>query len=341
MDNQEKILGFLRANGPALPSKLAKYMGMDILLASAMLSDLSSQGKVKISFLKIGGSPLYYLPGQEEQLYHFAAGNLNPKDLVILNTLKEQKVIRESDSDLLTKVSLRSLKDFAVPLKVTAQGQTELFWKWRLLPEREAKDILARMISPATEAVSAPEVVAPVPASLVEKIPETPVNLPEARTVAPITEPAIPAPEKLSEIQQRLPHHLLDPVSPAEPIVKKKALFQKLREKVRRHSEDSFFPDIEDFCRKLKVTIEQKETIRKNAEIDFIAVVPSVVGNMKYFCKAKNKTKCDEKDLSSAYMQAQMKKLPLLFLYSEELSKKAQEMLDSGAFENIIARKVG
>src|SRR3989338_821026 len=101
MDSQEKILSFLHANGPGLPSKVAKYLGTEILLASAMLSDLSSQGKVKISFLKIGGSPLYYLPGQEEKLYSFAAGNINPKDLAVLTTLKEQKVIREATADLL------------------------------------------------------------------------------------------------------------------------------------------------------------------------------------------------------------------------------------------------
>lgn len=328
MDSQEKILGFLHANGPALPSKVAKHLGTEILLASAMLSDLSSQGKVKISFLKIGGSPLYYLPGQEEKLYSFAAGNLNPKDLAVLTALKERKVIREATADLLTKVALRSLKDFAVPLKVTAQGQVELFWKWRLLSEPETKEALARIISPLQETVSVPpEIVAPMP--------PVPASPPESALPAqPVALSAVKAPET----QQRLPEsgHERD----GEEIPKKKHLFQKIREKVRRHTEDSFSAELENFCQKLKITIEQKEVIRKNAEIDALAIVPSVVGKVKYFCKAKNKAKCDEKDLSAAYMEAQMKKLPLLFLYSEELSKKAQEMLDSGAFENIVARKV-
>ena len=50
--------------------------------------------------------------------------------------------------------------------------------------------------------------------------------------------------------------------------------------------------------------------------------------------------KCDEKDLSAAYMEAQMKKLPLLFLYTQDLNKKAAEMLDAGAFENVIVTKI-
>lgn len=383
MDSGEKILGFLRMNGPSLPSKVAKYLGTDILLASAMLSDLSSQGKVKISFLKIGGSPLYYLPGQEEKLYPFAEGNLNPKDFIVLANLKERNVVREADADLLTKVSLRSLKDFAVPLNVTVQGKTELFWKWRLLSEGETKAAVARIISPSSPAVSA-QIKAPhdvkndlqesasllntSPGFLSEALPEpvpavssTSPHLKTSFSSSPTTHlkfqsslasVVTPNTNDVKDIPKDLSRYTLEEASKVvvensaeekggrETTVRKKLFLQKIKEKVQRHKEDSFSPQIENLCRKLKITVDQKETIRKNAEIDMIVAVPSVVGSMKYFCKAKNKTKCDEKDLSSAYMEAQIKKLPLLFLYTTELSKKAQEMLDSGAFENAIIRKV-
>ena len=62
---------------------------------------------------------------------------------------------------------------------------------------------------------------------------------------------------------------------------------------------------------------------------------------MTYYCKAKKKARCDEKDLAAAYMEAQVKKMPLLFLYTNELNKKAQEMLESGAFANVIVKKIG
>ena len=80
--------------------------------------------------------------------------------------------------------------------------------------------------------------------------------------------------------------------------------------------------------------------MRKNAEMNFLVKVPSVVGEIIYFCKAKQKNRCDEKDLSAAYMEAQTKKLPLLFLYTKEMNKKAQEMLESDAFENAIIKKI-
>src|SRR3989344_2212439 len=122
MADQDKIIHFLRLIGPTLPSKVAKNINTEILIASAHLSDLAAQGKVKISRLKVGGSPLYYLPGQEEQLYHFAAGNLNHKDFQVLEQLRQKKVLRENSLDLLSKVALRSLHDFAVPLHVTVAG---------------------------------------------------------------------------------------------------------------------------------------------------------------------------------------------------------------------------
>ncbi|MDO8656337.1 MAG: hypothetical protein Q7K45_03800 [Nanoarchaeota archaeon] len=310
MTDQDKIMQFLRMNGPSLPSKIGKLLGTDLLLASAHLSDLISQGKVKVSSLKIGGSPLYYMPGQEHQLSHYASGNMNPKDVAVLHSLQDKKLLREAQLPLLDKVALRSLKDFAIPLQVTVDGQKELFWKWHLCSAQEANELLSAYFAPAPrdiEPAAEPTLAAP-------SEPELPVQTTLMSSSAPISE-------------NHDPDHL-------------KAV-TKLKEKVKRKKqEEEFFPEVEDICKKLKISIEQKETIRKNAELELIIKVPSAVGVMTYFCKAKNKAKCDEKDLSAAYMQAQIKKLPLLLLYTGELTKKAQEMLDSGAFENVMVRKV-
>jgi len=302
MTDQDKILQFLRMNGPSLPSKIGKLLGTDLLLASAHLSDLISQGKVKVSSLKIGGSPLYYIPGQEQQLSSFAAGNMNPKDVAVLHSLQDKQLLREAQLPLLDKVALRSLKDFAIPLQVTVDGQKELFWKWHLCSAQEANDILSAYFAPAP---------------------------PEMKPVAEILPPSpLEAPLSLQKT-------LAEP--PILETEERKAL--KPRSKYKKQEEE-FFPLVEEMCKKLKISIEQKETLRKNAELELVLKVPSAVGTMTYFCKAKNKAKCDEKDLSAAYMQAQIKKLPLLLLHTGELTKKAQEMLESGAFENVMVRKV-
>ncbi len=304
MTDQDKILQFLRASGPSLPSKIGKLLNTDLLLASAHLSDLISQGKVKVSFLKIGGSPLYYVPGQESLLSPFAAGNMNPKDVAVLNALRDKKLLREAQLPLLDKVALRSLKDFAVPLQVTVDGQKELFWKWHLCSVQETNELLSGYFAPAPPAMKPPAEMEP------SKPLETSLSSPKTLAQPSILETA----EERKAVKPRFKY---------------------------KKQEEEFFPMVEEMCKKLKISIEQKETLRKNAELELVLKVPSAVGTMTYFCKAKNKAKCDEKDLSAAYMQAQIKKLPLLLLYTGELNKKAQEMLESGAFENVMVRKVG
>ncbi len=305
MLDQDRILQFIGMSGPTTPSKVAKMINTDSLLASAHLSDLSSQKKVKVSHLKIGGTPLYYIPGQEERLYAFANGNINPKDFEVLEFLKEKKILREQELELLPRVALRSLKDFAVPFNVTMHGETELFWKFYLVSDEERDQLVKQMLVPVAKEVAGQ-------------------TMSEGR-----------------ESDSMLMEEQYERVSAQTKLVVEEPM-QKVKEKPRRKKvvEDTFSEDLEAFFKRLKIIIEQKETLRKNAEMNYLVKVPSVVGQMKYFCKAKNKAKCDERDLSAAYMEAQMKKLPLLFLYTDELNKKVQEMMESGAFENIVVRKV-
>lgn len=403
MTDQDKILNFLRVTGPTLPVKVAKNINSQILIASAHLSDLASQGKVKISRLKIGGSPLYYLPGQEEQLFNFAEGNSNPKDYQILLNLKDKKVLRESSLELLAKVALREMKDFAIPLQVTIGERAELFWKWHLLSEEETNQLIGESIqstggllesksrSSTTELAEkvisfkepSPE---PLPESRQEHLPQPSNSLSNStlnkesfileeqvyksglmrQAESPQPMAGIPGHKSIHQVEVARPrekNELFEETQPAtfpeihseNQIVRAphpfsqhslveegKSLLKKVKEKVfrRKSAPDEFLMDLDKFFAKLKINIEQKEMIRKNAEFDLIVKIPSVVGETTYFCKAKNKAKCDEKDLSLAYMKAQMKKLPLLFIYTNEIHKKAQEMVDSGAFDNVIVKKM-
>jgi len=330
MLDQDRILQFISMSGPTTPSKVAKLINTDSLLASAHLSDLISQKKVKVSNLKIGGTPLYYIPGQEEQLYKFAHGNINPKDFEVLEFLKEKKILREQELELLPRVALRGLKDFAVPFNVTMHGETGLFWKFYLVSDEERDQLVRQMLVPVAREVT--KQVAPVDKESTPMLMEEEYERVSAQTKLIAEEPVRTERREESSAGGK---------REVEEKVQEKHM-AKVKEKPRKKKvvEDTFSEDMEAFFKRLKIIIEQKETLRKNAEMNYLVKVPSVVGQMKYFCKAKNKSKCDERDLSAAYMEAQMKKLPLLFLYTDELNKKAQEMMESGAFENIVVRKV-
>ncbi len=68
----EKILQLLKLKGPVIPAQISKEIETNIIMASAYLSELSSNNLVKISNIKIGGSPLYYLLGHEHRLQDFS-----------------------------------------------------------------------------------------------------------------------------------------------------------------------------------------------------------------------------------------------------------------------------
>ncbi|MEM4264005.1 MAG: hypothetical protein QW666_03890, partial [Candidatus Woesearchaeota archaeon] len=111
VDYRDKILSMAKLS-PVLPVQVAKALNTNSLFASAMLSELVSKDLLKVSNIKIGSSPLYYIPELGGQLQAYA-DKLNAKDKKTYDLLKEKKVLREIDLDPLTRVSIKNIKDFS------------------------------------------------------------------------------------------------------------------------------------------------------------------------------------------------------------------------------------
>ena len=127
-----------------------------------------------------------------------------------------------------------------------------------------------------------------------------------------------------------------------KPAIKKetkKPVEEKPREIKGTDKTFSFLEETKSYFNKNKITIKNSEIIRKNSEIDFILEVPSAVGNLEYYCKAKNKKRVNDGDLSSAYVQGQLKKMPVLFLTKGGLTKRAKEMLNK-EFKNMHINQI-
>ena len=141
MDNRDKILEFVRAKGPVLPVQISKEIGSNILMASAHLAELTATNKLKISTIKVGSSPLYYLPGQEAMLQRYTS-NLNDKEKKAFDLLSQSKILRDSEQEPVIRVALREIKDFAVQLNVNYNNNKEVFWKWHLISDQEAETLI-------------------------------------------------------------------------------------------------------------------------------------------------------------------------------------------------------
>ena len=127
---KEKILSTLRLRGPNLPVPLSKEIGMSPLFTSAFLSELLSEKKLRISHMKIGSSPAYFLPGQEPQLEKFAQ-HLKSREKDAFELLQQKKVLQDTKQLPAIRVALRSIKDFAIPFK----KEGEIFWRYLTTPE--------------------------------------------------------------------------------------------------------------------------------------------------------------------------------------------------------------
>ena len=86
---KEKIISFIKDNGPSLPVRIAKTIEMEPVFASAILSELLNEKRIKMSNLRVGSSSLYLLQGQEKMLEDFA-DNLKSVEKEAFLKLKEK-----------------------------------------------------------------------------------------------------------------------------------------------------------------------------------------------------------------------------------------------------------
>jgi hypothetical protein len=302
MDAHDKILSAISQKGPVIPAQISKELNINQLFSSAMLAELVERGALRISSVKVGGSPLYYLPGQEDRLQDFHK-NLPEKEQRAYNLLKEHKVLGDPELDPLNRVALRQIKDFAKPLAVEVDGQQIIFWKWYLLANEQAEEIIRQKLGMAERAGQKASG-HPAPA-LADEGEATAETYGEGTGTAAGKKPR------------------------EKPAKKKRA----------QKSDIDFMQLLNGYFEKNNITVLETSVIKKNTEADFVLLLPSPVGKLKYYCKAKNKQRCSDADLSSAYVKGELRKLPVLFLTTGEFTKRGQEML-ADEFRNIVTHRL-
>lgn len=129
---KEKIISFIRLRGPSLPVHIAKEIGLSILFTSAFLSELFHENKIKISNLKVGNSPLYFITGQEPQLERFSQ-YLKSKEKEAFLLIKNKKFLKDNEQEPAIRVALRAIKDFAIPFK----KNEKIYWRYFIVQETE------------------------------------------------------------------------------------------------------------------------------------------------------------------------------------------------------------
>ncbi|MCX8147130.1 MAG: hypothetical protein N3D84_01535, partial [Candidatus Woesearchaeota archaeon] len=294
---------------------------------------------------------LYYAPGQEYRLQQFA-NYLNEKDRATMEILRDRKVLMDSELDPLTRVSLRQIKDFAKPIEVAVNNQKMLFWRWYLLSNEEASGIIKnklKILQKAPEQRKQEVVLKPFMGDG-KKEAEVTKKIDQKQQIEERKEKILGEFQKKLEVPKEEPlkkEFLKEPIE----ITKNYEIERIEKERIEQPSitdtakqdfaaiKDKFFKRVMNYFVENKISVLDYRINRKESDIDFTIKIPSPVGNLVYFCKAKNKRKFNEGDLSSVFVESQRRKMPVLFIVTGDLTKKAKNMLES-EFKNIAIKKI-
>jgi len=283
---KERIMSHIKSRGPSMPVQIAKAVNISPLFASAFLSELFGEQKLKMSHMKVGSSSLYHIEGQEPMLENFIE-HLNGKEKEAFNLLKKEKVLEDEKQEPAIRVALRSIKDFEHPKQISSQTGEKIIWKYFILPDSEISQNLSKAI----------------PISHVK----TEQKAKEQKPEKTIEQAAEKVKETIKEIETAIDIK-------KEPKPKKKLKIEDL----------AFCSSVKD-CIKAKdieilsILSEKKKEFIAKVRID------TPLGKQVLLLTAKDKKKATEEDLALALQKAQSEKMPALLMTTGELDKKSSE----------------
>ena len=288
-ETHEKIIGVLNEKGPSLPINIAKALEISSLFISAFLSELTNQKRIQVSSLKVGGSPLYYMRGQEEKLEDYYK-YLHPREAEAFLLLREHKVLKDSDQDPATRVALRSIKDFSVGFKMNE----DIYWRFVSVPKEEVNAILNGNV-----------VEEKVQEAVEEKIEEK-----IEKNNSEMVEPVVKEIKIKSESNNKFNNPLV--------------MDKEIRKKEKPKSE--FVQQVISFINERGLQIVE-ENDYKVKEYNCVVQIRSELGLIRFLTQAKDKKRITEGDFKKLLSSAQSIPLPAFMLYTGEISKKAKEYL--------------
>ncbi len=316
MDPRDRIVQIIKEKGPVIPLNISKELGINTIFSGAMLSELTDKKILKITHAKMGGSPLYYLPGQEKML-EMLFEKLPEKHQKAYSRLKQNLVLRESEQEPVIRAALRELKDFAIPLEVQAGDIKETFWKWYLTTDDEAARLIKQKLGIKEEKEEKKQAKEQSTQKILDK------KIEERERGA--------KQKKEEEISDELKEKLKDKIRREleQQTFKKKEIQKRIVEVDDKSDDDDLFKRAFAYFKRNDIQVLEYKILRKNSEIDFIVLLPSPVGALKYFCKVLGKKRVSEGDIATVYVAGQKKHLPILLLTTGDVAKKAMQKIVS------------
>lgn len=291
---KDRIIIGLRRRGPSLPVHVAKEVNLTMLFASAFLSELISDKLVKMSYMRVGSSPIYFIPEQEPLLERYSTF-LKSKERDAFLLLKEKKFLKDRELEPAIRVALREIKDFAIPFK----KEEEIYWRYFTIPEKEFPELSIKKE---------------------ELIPEIKEKPKEIEIELEVKEPEKP------QVIESVPEQIETKNKPLIKIKEKEKIPKA--EKIEKPKEKA------DFIVKLVKYLEKKdiellkENDSKKKEFEGVGRINSDLGKIELLIIAKDKKKILEDDLIIAIQKGSFARKMVLFITTGAIDKNAEEFFN-------------
>lgn len=317
-ENKIKIIEYIKLNGPSLPVHISRAINSSPLFTSAFLSELYSEKKIKMTNLRIGSSPLYYLEGQEEKLENFIE-HLNQREKEAFILLKSEKVLEDEKQTPVIRVALRAIKDFAIQVRVVSSSEQKNHWKYYLIKDEEVESILNERKNKNKE--DSKEIKINFESS--QKI-ENPEKIKEPIKTEQVknTEKEIESifDKEVKKESNRIKEDQEKNISQENNFVKEDS------EKLISKEEINLIDKVKEYLEKNNITlIELYE--QKKKELSGKVEINTIFGKKNIYLIGKDKKKINETDITLAIQKAQNQKMQPLLITLGTLDKKAQEYL--------------
>lgn len=287
---KDKIAYYLKMKGPSLPIHISKAIGFNLLFSSAFISEMLGEKKVKMSYIRIGSSALYFLEGQESMLENFAE-YLKSKERVAFDLLKEKKFLKDSEQEPAIRVALRAIRDFAIPFTANDEG----YWRYFATPESEL-EIKSTYKEPEKEIPKKQELILEKPQEKIIEIIEIKEN-----KIQPVVE------IEKEEIE----------------VVKSKNQIKR-KEPKKSNQDEKFLEKVKAFLSRSSVEIINVEGFKN----DEISLVVKIKGEEQILFAYK-KRKITDADIVKAAKKAAKLKMKYSILSPGELPKKISDLMDA------------
>ncbi len=289
---KERIIRFLRIKGPSIPVYIAKEISQSILFTSAFLSELLGDKKIKTSNLRVGSSPVYFIPGQEFQLEKYSE-YVKGKEKEALLLLKEKKFLEDLTQQPAIRVALRQIKDFAIPFK----KNDKIYWRYFKVNENDFENKDKTIVEKDIKEIEKKEDEEEKEIDIFDKKPKEVKDKPK---------------EDIKEEKPRT-------------VSRKKATKKKItKKKSNSKASEKFFNRIKDFLSKKDIEIIEIESFGS----DYIVLKINEEREEKILI-AYNKKRMTEKDFFNAHKKIKESNLKYILLAGGDLPKKITSFIDA------------